>query len=802
MVLGLSALLLSACSTRESVDFNADVRPILNDKCVSCHGGVRRRADLSLLFREDALRPAESGKPAIVPGNPDASELIRRVIDHDPEDRMPKEDDPLTEEEIGHLRQWIRDGAEWAPHWAYVAPTMPSVPRPAADGRSVIDSFVRARLEESGLTPSPEAECGVLVRRVTLDLIGLPPQPESVRAVCESESTYEEYVDELLASPRFGERWAAMWLDLARYADTQGYEKDGPRSIWRYRDYVIQAFNDDLPFDQFTIEQLAGDLLPDATVEQRLATAFHRNTMTNTEGGTDDEEHRVAAVIDRVNTTFEVWQGMSASCAQCHGHPFDPLRHEEYFQLFAFFNNTEDWDQDGDGPVEREFALQDRAEAERILAALDGVASRMDSLAETPELLAAHQTWETQLDDPAVVGAVRNTWQNELLRIVKIDESDRSDAQQAYSRKMFVETRPEFEAFRQERRELGQARAGLEQTTTPVLQALPDGRRRRTHVFERGNFLLPAAEVEPDTPAFLPPIQRDDTSRALNRLDLAEWLVSDENPLTARVMVNRFWEQLFGLGLVETLEDFGTEGAAPVHPELLDWLAISFREELNWSIKSLLKTVVLSSTYRQSSRVTPELLDADPRNTLLARGPRFRLSAEQIRDQALSVSGLLSETMFGPSVMPPQPDGIWQNPYSNMRWETAEGDERHRRALYTYWRRTAPYPSMITFDSPSREFCVSRRVRTNTPLQALVTLNDPVYVEAAEALAGRMQEAAATTREQIAAGYELAMGYPPVPAKLDAFVSLFEDVGGGGHADALVVVANAIMNTDEFLSKE
>jgi hypothetical protein len=621
------AIVLAGCQPGGEVDFNAEIRPVLNDKCVLCHGGVRRKADLSLLFRDDALRPAESGRAAIIPGDPGASELIRRIADHNPDDRMPKEDEPLTADEIETFRRWIAEGAEWAPHWAYVAPVRHDVPSTrdatllATWMKNGIDAFVGARLEAEGLKPSPEAACPVLIRRVSLDLVGLPPTPETVVRVCDDDArvqdvAYAAFVDELLASPRFGERWAAMWLDLARYADSQGYEKDGPRSIWRYRDWVIAAFNDDMSFDQFTIEQLAGDLLPDASFQQRLATAFHRNSMTNTEGGTDDEEHRAAAVIDRVNTTFEVWQSTSAACAQCHGHPYDPLRHEEYYRLFAFFNNTPDWDQPNEFPVAREFRPEDSTKAAEILADVARVFDEIDDLAASPDMISAHETWETQLDDPKVVGAVVNTWQNELLRVVKIPLSERTPAQSAYSRRMFVETRPEFEELRKKKRELDQQLARLDPITTPILEELRPNERRETHVFERGNFLLPAARVEPGVPAFLPPLSEGSDTR----LDLARWLVSDENPLTARVMVNRFWEQLFGYGIVETLEDFGTQGSPPSHPELLDWLAIEFRDTQDWRVKSLLKTIVTSATYRQSSNLTPELIERDPRNILLARG--------------------------------------------------------------------------------------------------------------------------------------------------------------------------------------
>lgn len=810
---------LAACGgPPREIDFNADIRPILNESCVDCHGGVRRRADLNLLFRDDALQPAKSGKAAIVPGDPDASELMKRVLAHDPDDRMPKAAPRLADDQVALLRRWIADGAQWERHWSYVAPERPAL--------GTIDAFVRRRLNSEGLNPSPEADCSTLIRRVSLDLVGLPPSVADVEAACQGsndvdESRYARHVDKLLASPRFGERWASMWLDLARYADSQGYEKDGPRSISRYRDWVIKAFNADKPFDRFTIEQLAGDLLPNATTEQRIATAFSRNSMTNTEGGTDDEEHRVASVIDRVNTTFEVWQATSLKCAQCHGHPYDPIRHEEYYQLFAFFNNTADWDQELDQPLEREFPLEHRDNGKRLLARLDSINAAMQAHAAEPEMRAERAEWELHLDDPDVVGAVRNTWQNELLRVADIPREDRTPAQRAYSERIFAEVRPEFKDLRDARNYTAWMIGELHPTTTPIMQELPPDQRRVTHVFERGNFLLPTDPVQPDVPNFLPPLfdgTRVDTT-APTRLDLANWLVADENPLTARVIVNRFWAQLFGTGIVETLEDFGTQGSRPSHPELLDWLAVEFRETQSWSVKGLLRTIVMSHTYRQSSDVTPELTARDPQNKLLARGPRFRLSAEQVRDQALAVSGLLSDAMYGESVMPPQPEGIWQNPYSNAQWETDEGEDRHRRALYTYWRRTAPYPSMITFDSPSRELCVSRRPRTNTPLQALVTLNDPAFFEAARALAMSMTSNEGSTDDRLAGGYRRALLAEPTPSKAKVLRDLYDDAlefyrGSPDEATklvaapeataeqaAMVTVANAILNLDEFLSK-
>jgi hypothetical protein len=698
------------------------------------------------------------------------------------------------------------------------------------------------------MRPSQQAECTKLVRRVSLDLTGLPPTFEDVDYVCaDMAARYPAFVDTLLSRPAFGERWAAMWLDLARYADSQGYEADHYRSIWRYRDWVIDAFNSDMPFDRFTVEQLAGDLLPNPDPRQRIATAFSRNSMTNTEGGTDDEEHRYAAIIDRVNTTWEVWQGTSFSCAQCHGHPYDPIKRDDYYKALAFFNNTADWDQTDERPVMFEFDPENAELGRRLVADLDEVEAAISAAVREPAEGERLREWESRLGDREVIGRVPNTRQNKLLRIVKIPEEERSGRQQKVVEIMYSDVAETLAPLREKRRNLLGEIAGLRAISTPVMEELPEGERRRTFVFDRGNFLVPLDEVDPDVPISMPPLP-DDAPR--DRLGFAEWIVSPDNPLTARVIVNRFWEQLFGLGIVETLEDFGTQGLPPTHPELLDWLAVTFRDVDGWSTKSLLKRIVQSATYRQASTVTDEHLVRDPRNLLLARSPRVRLTAEQIRDQALAVSGLLSPKMHGPSVMPYQPDGIWQNPYSGAKWETAAGENQYRRALYTYWRRTAPYPAMVSFDSPTREFCVSRRSRTNTPLQALVTLNDPAYVEAAQALARAMFERAVEAgtvpegsgefeQEAIRYGFRRALSRLPDSDAEDVLLELYRTTVADYRSDAtatalvttvargpqeaevskgssetvrtpnedaarlaaLTVVANAIMNLDEFITR-
>ena len=831
-VAGLGAALLAVLligwgcgdgDAQAEVDFNRDIRPILNERCILCHGGVRRKGGLSLSFRSEAIDTTESGKRAIVPGDPGASEMMRRITLHDPDERMPQEDDPLSPEDVKKLRRWIAEGALWDDHWAYVEPVAQDLPAVSDPSWPIngIDDFILARLDREGLTPSPRADCPTLLRRVSLDLVGLPPTLAEVETTCSDPApdAYARFVDRLLASPPYGERWAAMWLDLARYADSQGYEKDSYRSIWRYRDWVIDAFNRDLPFDRFTIEQLAGDLLPHPTEEQRIATAFHRNTMTYAEGGTDDEEHRVAAVIDRVNTTWEVWQGTSFGCVQCHSHPYDPFRQEEYYSFFAFFNHTADWDQDHERPTLSMFPEDQQDAGRALLNEIQEIEQQMIAAVSTPAMVEARRDWEGRLDDPAVVGKVNGTWQNEVLRIVRTPETERDDAQRAFIRFVFAETNPDLDSLRKQRRATREKVRALKPITTPVMQEAPEGKRRKTYVFERGNFLVRGEEVHPGVPGAMPPMPEDAPK---NRLGMAQWLVSPENPLTARVMVNRFWEQLFGTGIVETLEDFGTQGLPPSHAALLDWLALQFVHEHQWSVKQLLKQIVTSATYRQTSRVTPVLLERDLQNRLLARGPRVRLSAEQLRDQALAVSGLLSTKMHGPSVMPSQPPGIWRSPYSGAQWETSDGEDRHRRGIYTYWRRTSPYPSMVIFDSPSREFCVSRRIRTNTPLQALITLNDPVYVEAARALARRMIEhGGEALDDRLRTGYALALAHDPEPAKLAVLRDFYEQAASyyrenpddgaalaamddlvGEEMAALTAVANVILNLDEFITKE
>ncbi|WP_266362949.1 DUF1553 domain-containing protein [Tellurirhabdus rosea] len=900
--------LLSSFGAFESkVDFNTQIKPILNKNCIACHGGVKKVEGFSLLFRHEAVAPTKSGKPALIPGDADASEMIRRLTAEDPDERMPLDAPPLKEEEIDLLRKWVDQGAEWGDHWAYTGPEKPEIPRIGtfwsrlgltdhpdhAWAKNEIDPFVLDKLRPDGIRPQPETDRRTLIRRVALDLTGLPPTEAMVERFVSDKSpdAYEKAVDSLLASPAYGERWAGSWLDLARYADTKGYERDPGRQIWRYRDWLIRAFNQDKPYDQFITEQLAGDLLPNPTDDQLVATGFHRNTMNNDEGGTQDEEFRIAAVIDRVNTTWDVFQGTTFACVQCHSHPYDPFVHEDYYKYLAFFNNTRDEDVTSDTPTLRFYKNQDSVKVAELknwvtqhsgnprqvqewmhfvrliepkinshdfdeyqnASLLDakyfGVQHGGSARIRQVDLTGKNRlilAWGTNADNAVVtirensptgralltlpVPKTGSAWNDSVMTFPLPDLRGRRNlyltldspkAPKEWVMVKWVAFRPALPGQPADR--LGEmdrklmAVLNASPPSTPVLYESSGELTRKTHVFERGNWMVKGKAVQPDVPKSLPPLPKD---YPRNRLGLARWMTSPDHPLTARVAVNRFWEQLFGQGLVETVEDMGTQGVSPTHRELLDYLAVEFATTDAWSVKKLLRRIVLSATYRQRSEATPEGLAHDPTNRWLARGPRVRLAAEQVRDQALAVTGLLSPKMYGPSVMPPQPDGIWQSPYNGETWKPSTGEDRHRRALYTYWKRTAPYPSMVTFDSPSREFCQIRRIRTNTPLQALVTLNDTVYVEVARKLADAMADRAKTPADQIRAGYRTVTFRDLSPRKLAVLLNLYRktETYYRQHPDdarkllaradapparaALTVTANTLLNLDEVITKE
>ncbi|CAG5011659.1 hypothetical protein DYBT9275_04994 [Dyadobacter sp. CECT 9275] len=908
--IGIGVLMLSAWSWRgwlgHKVDYNTEVKPILNKHCMGCHGGVKKAGDVSFLFEHEMLEPGKSGKIPVVRGNAEASEMIRRIESKDPDERMPKNGVPLTDEEVSILKKWINEGAEWKQHWSYTRIEKPEVPSAgniwnlyglldagnSKWAKNEIDHFVLDRLKKEDLSPSPEADRATLIRRVSLDITGLPPTQKEVTDFEKDKSAnaYEKVVDRLLQSPAYGERWTSMWMDLARYADTKGYESDGGRTMWRYRDYVVKSFNEDKPFDKFTIEQLAGDLIPGdkdgfPTRENIIATGFHRNTMTNNEGGTDDEEFRTAALIDRVNTTWEVWQGTTFGCVQCHSHPYDPIRHEDYYKYMAFFNNTRDEDVWDEWPKMRFYKGEDSAKVERVkqwisahdskltgefaqfmhvmepkinahnfekgdqstvlLISYYGVKDKGNARIPKVDLSGAGQlvmNVSTGAEN-AVLSFHLDKIDGPLLAKVAVPKRDTVvvapipavNGSHDVFLKLSSPTKPEdwvritWLAFQKLLPGAGEKDyVKIVEDYASVLSKYPEsmpvlweGKKdfaRKTQVFVRGNWMVKGAEVKADVPKLLAPIPKE---YSRDRLGLAKWMVNRDNALTSRVIVNRFWEQLFGRGIVETVEDFGSQGSEPTHRELLDWLAVSFMEDYQWSVKKLLKEIVMSATYRQSSKTDQERIEKDPYNIWISRGPRVRLSAEQVRDQALACSGLLSKKMYGPSVMPPQPDKIWQSPYSGEKWVLSEGEDRYRRGVYTYWKRTAPYPSMTTFDAPSREFCQSRRILTNTPLQALVTLNDPVYLEAAQNLATKMLKSGKTPDQQLKEGYRL-LTYQPIEEKsLKVLVKVYNEALQAykrkpGEVDsilvyrkerspelaALTVSANVLLNLDNVVTKE
>lgn len=1135
------------------LSFNQDIRPILANNCFHCHGpdeaerkgGPKDSGGLRLDTAEGALMDL-GGKRAIVPGHPEQSELFARLVTHDADDLMPpaKSGKKLSAAEIQKVSDWIKAGAPYAKHWSYEKPVRHPLPRPDAHP---VDAFILDRLAKEGLTPQPEADRATLIRRVTLDLTGLPPSPEEVDAFVNDTApgAWERVVDRLLASPAYGEHWARLWLDLARYADSAGYADDPQRTIWAFRDYVIQAFNANKPFDQFTIEQIAGDLLPNAAEEQLVATAFHRNTMTNSEGGTNDEEFRTAAIVDRVNTTLAVWMGTSMACAQCHTHKYDPVTQHEYFQVFAFLNSTEDADRRDEAPL-HSFLGPDR-KAQRSKLETDIAAIEAKLKAPAPEVTAAAEQWarsfspaldwqpltpaavkseagvplttsgdtvsaataaakdtytielpvpeartlsalrletlaadtlpgkgpghaggnfvitavraevqppqeaaapagrfvrielpgkekilqlaEVQVfsgganiapngtasqkstytdaaasrandgnttpqydkgsvahtgigtDDPwwevdlksdvpidrivvwnraeaaerlggfrlTVLNAQRQpVWERadnaaaaevpfslsgarpvlftdaaadyeqagffaesviappqpqpkkrgkkpreqrqgwavggaagqdhwlalataaplelaagsrlkvtiemqsphtqhtvgrfrlsatrephaadvidlpaDIVRTLAIPAPQRSAEQQQALTAFYIKERaPELEADRTKLAELTKQRDAMPADTVPIMRDLPPDKRRKTQVHIRGNWQSPGDTVTEGVPAAFHPLPPDAPK---NRLTLARWLVSDENPLTARVIANRFWEAVFGIGLVRTSEEFGSQGELPSHPELLDWLATELMRE-KWDMKKFLRLLVTSSAYRQSSKVAPGMAERDPDNRLLARGPRVRLSAEMIRDQALAVSGVLSRKMYGPPVRPPRPNmGLSAAFGGGLDWQTSGGEDRFRRGLYTEWRRTSPYPSMTTFDAPNREVCTIRRNQTNTPLQALVTLNDPVFVEAAQALARRLTAASRDPQEIIRTAFRLALSRQPSERELQRLLALQTEAAAEFRKDpqkaadmasnpigpvpagadpaelaAWTAVANVVLNLDELLMK-
>jgi hypothetical protein len=1002
LALLLVTLLASPLAAAE-LSFNRDIRPILSDNCFACHGqdARQRKAGLRLDVREDALKPAKSGKRALVPGTAAKSELWARVNHADADEVMPPPEThkTLTAAQKLKLRQWIEQGAKYEPHWAFVppAPVKPPTVKRAGWTRNDIDRFILARLDREGLIPSQEASKESLIRRVTLDLTGLPPTIAEIDAFLadKSANAYEKVVDRLLASPRYGERMAVDWLDAARYADSNGYQVDRDRELWPWRDWVIRAFNDNMRFDQFTIEQLAGDLLPNATFEQRVATGFHRNHMMNEEGGIIPEEFLAEYTADRVETTAAIWLGQTFNCTRCHDHKFDPFTQRDFYGMKAFFHNVPEKGVGNYGsPIRQnappflklpapdvdakigklneqvktvkdqladftgkssagigEWARHLRESAPNwtpaeILAASGGDAPpRVDEPARTVEIgpqetrpntvkitahlapgritalqlecttlatIAGFQWSDLKVARPAKPGEKRlalklraltvadslaaaesakvldndrktraalsfkpsrpalavfelepplevkddhtkleidlgvenangpSRWRvltsgidadllvpTNILTLARIEEGKRSDAEQKQLAAFRLAQQPEHRRLSDELARLQKAltAADGEYPTTLVMEEMAEA--RPTFILARGAYDKPGDRVTAATPAILPALAPDQPH---NRLGLAHWLVDPTNPLPARVTVNRYWQQVFGTGLVKSSEDFGSQGESPSHPELLDWLAGEFIRS-GWNVKQLMKLMVTSATYRQHSRLTAKLQEKDPENRLLARAPRYRWPAEIIRDQALATSGLLVEKQGGPSVKPYHPAGLYEQVTAGTGYITyvpGKGDDLRRRSLYTYWKRSVPNPGMLLFDAPFREACTLRRPRTSTPLQALNLMNDPTYVEAARFLAQRMiREGGATPEFRLTYGFRQLLARPPQAAELKVLRAAFDrswadfqkdtaaakaflGVGEAGldasldpvELAAYTAVAGTLLNLDEVIMKE
>ncbi|MEJ7618691.1 MAG: PSD1 and planctomycete cytochrome C domain-containing protein [Pyrinomonadaceae bacterium] len=957
------------------VDFKQDIQPILSSRCYQCHAGANAQADLRLDTRAGALRGGVSG-PSITPGKGRESLLVRRLLGHGDEPRMPMGGEPLKAEQIAVLQRWIDQGAVWpesaavegeraTQHWAFVRPARPRVPavKNAAWARNPIDNFVLAQLEKDHLTPSPEASKETLVRRVSLDLTGLPPSIAEVDQFADrSPQADENLIDRLLGSPHYGERWGRHWLDAARYADTNGFEKDDTRSIWPYRDWVINAVNRDLPFDQFTVEQLAGDLLPKPTLEQRVATGFLRNSMLNEEGAVDPEQFRVEGLIDRVDAVGKAFLGLTVNCAQCHTHKFDPIPHKDYYRFYAFLNSDEEPEVEvpGDEVTKRraEIASQVAKIEDELIAAKDAEATqRMAAWEEraqrdpvewttldNPEVFAAFGTKFERLEDGSYIARgdrypegnytvkARTNLKNitgvrlEVLTDHSLSRGGPGRAKDGmfYLTDFTVDAGPADQPDKQERVALSAASADYSHPDFPISHAIDGdhktkwgidagpGRRnqdrqavfaaqtpinyeggtnltirifqrngmssalnigrfrisvttaaaphtnvlpasvrallavpaaernkeqqraifsfyrtldpkyeaanrridelmkdwpygpttlalakrgslRETHIFKRGDWRKPGDAVTPGVLSALHPFPQDAPQ---NRLGLARWITDKENPLTSRVIVNRVWQQYFGQGLVLTADDFGARSEQPSHPELLDWLACELRDR-GWSMKRIHRFIVTSATYRQSSHVTPKMLEADPYNRLLARAPRLRAEAETVRDIALAASGLLSTKIGGPSVFPPIPDGVLSLGYgAPMKWETSIGEDRYRRAMYTFWKRSVPYPSMLVFDAPNADISCTRRIRSNTPLQALTTLNDQVFMEAAQGLALRVwREGGPDDRARLIYAFRLCLGRTPDAYELDHLTTLLKKQQKyfQGRTAAAVYVSSADM---------
>jgi hypothetical protein len=798
-----------------AVDFEKDIFPIFSGRCLDCHDTATLKGGIGLETFYHAHRPTDTGEAIFVPGDPEKSVIFHAVTNADPDKRMPPKGDPLSPAEIANLKEWIKEGANWPDdgwrppvHWSYLAPVKAPLPesgKTMLEGRQPngIDFFIAEKLADHQLTLNPEAEPARLLRRVYLDITGVPPTVEQTRAFL-ADPTFEHYrtiVDQLLNSPAYGEKWAVPWLDLARYADSEGYQRDSPRSMWPWRDWVIEALNADMPFDQFSIEQIAGDLLPNATESQIIATAFHRNAPLNLEAGTDPVEDHYKQIVDRVNTTGTIWLGSSIGCAQCHNHKYDPISAKEYYELFAFFNNSPmESKQEGMemgmsamvhiGPTlevkrsDKDIDAELRAESE-FEEVLSGI--RLTLLAEVGKLIEKDPKSQEKL--PADVQKILNQESEMSLNQCKT-LSAKLPIKSAGMAKRIEEAGIMDSRLTEQRKKSVRV---LEEMTEP----------RATFVAKRGDFLAEGERVSPATPASLHPFPGD---APRNRLGLAKWLVDPANPLVARSYINRMWMEVFGQGLVTTPEDFGIQGETPSHPELLDWLAVSFLEDDHWSMKSSLRRILLSATYRQSIVIKEASVEIDPRNQLLWRHPGHRLSAETIRDQALAVSGLLSDKLYGVNVRPYQPDGFWRKTAgaSETLYVPSKGEDAYRRGIYTLWRRNAHYPSFANFDAPDRAACVVKRDISNTPLQALTLLNDPVYVEIAAAFGKRIfTEGGTTVSQRIDWAFRAALTRAPEEPEIALLQSAFETVltGTGSEEKAYREVATILLNLHESINR-
>lgn len=750
----------------QKIEFNRDIRPILSDNCYACHGPDKnqRKGKLRLDVEEEALAD-RGGYSALVPGKPAQSELYSRITAEDESQRMPpaKFGKKLTKDQQELLRRWIEQGAKWQKHWSLIVPERPAVPEAAR--QNAIDYFIRERLDREGLKPADGADPRTLIRRLSFDLIGLPPTAEQVDAfkADQSPAAYEKQVDRLLESKHFGERMAMYWLDLVRYADTGGYHSDNHRDVTLYRDYVIKAFNENKRFDQFTTEQLAGDLVANPTDALKIASGYNRLLMTTEEGGAQPKEYAAKYAADRVRNASTVWLAATLGCSECHDHKFDPYYTKEFYRFAAFFADVQE------KPVGRQDQTplpspEQKAELARLDAEIAPLQKQMDQV--TPELTAAQEKWEAVQKEAAWKGLPK-----QVADVLRLEPSKRNAKQLQIVIKHFRGTVQELAGVRKELEAL-QARKDKLHKMVPTSLITMSGAPRTMRVLPRGNWLDDSGElVYPGVPAAIAPFATD--RRWANRLDLANWILSKDNPVTARVFVNRLWKLLFGQGIVTTLDDFGAQGASPTHPELLDWLAVEFRES-GWNVKHMIKLMVMSATYRQSSSASESLRQKDPYNKWLARQGAYRLDAEMVRDNALAVSGLLSTKIGGPSAKPYQPAGYWS--YLNFPkrdWEKDKGEDLYRRGLYTYWCRTFLHPSLAAFDAPTREECTVERPRSNTPLQALVLLNDPTYVEAARALAEQLLRMGDVDEDvRIGRAYRKVLQREPRTGELEVLLAL------------------------------